>query len=104
MPGDIRSSFSSFFYALMQSAFTALFLLVLWLDKQLEPSETVFLVVQLIAGYSMALSVCWLLVAVFLSQLPDVLAGIQAHPWGHVIGVIASTAMLWVAWIQAPVG
>jgi len=103
MPNDLRSSFSSFFYALMQVSFAAEFLLVLWLDAQLEPDKTVFLVVQLIAGFSLALSICWLLISVFSSQLSGVFAGIRAHPRGHAIGVAASAAMLWVAWSQAPI-
>lgn len=103
MPNDLRSSFSSFFYAFMQVAFAAALLFVLWLDAQLEPDQSVFLVVQFIAVFSLALSVCWLLVAVFSSQLSGVLAGIRAHPWGHAIGVVASVAMFWVAWCQVPI-
>ncbi|ONM42768.1 hypothetical protein BXT89_16295 [Halopseudomonas pachastrellae] len=103
MPNDLRSSFSSFFYAFMQVAFAAALLFVLWLDAQLEPDQSVFLVVQSIAVFSLVLSVCWLLVAVFSSQLSGVLAGIRAHPWGHAIGVVASAAMFWVAWCQVPI-
>lgn len=102
MPRDWRSTFSSFAYGYLQAIFLALALVVLWLDSMLEPDQSVFAVVQMLAGFSLALTTFWMLSAVFSSKVTEIMAGIKTHPWGHSFGMSACIVMVCVAGAQAP--
>jgi hypothetical protein len=102
MPRDWRSSFSSFAYGYLQAIFLALALVVLWLDSMLEPDQSVFAVVQMLAGFSLALTTLWMLSAAVTCKVSEIIAGIKTHPWGHSLGMIACIAMVCVVGAQAP--